>query len=258
MYFNHILMIDLYTLTHKEVSRFLRVWKQTLVPPIITIVLYLAVFGKFIGDRISVVDGVSYINFIFPGLLMMSVIMASYSNTSSSFFGAKFQKSLEELFVSPIAYWKILVGFCTGAILRGMIVGGLVFATGTLMTDIHIEHYGLALLFLFLTTLLFALLGLYNALYAKSFDDISIIPTFFITPLIYLGGVFYPISILPSFWQTVSQFNPILYMINGLRYAFIGHSDISIPLSLAILVFFIVILIGVILYLLKKGYGIRS
>ncbi len=251
-------MTDLYTLIRKEVSRFLRVWKQTLVPPIITIVLYLAIFGKFIGDRISVVEGVGYIDFIFPWLLMMSVIMASYQNTSSSFFGSKFQKSIEELFVSPIAYWKILVGFCVGAMLRGIIVAGLVFATGSLMTDIHIQSYFYAFVFVFLTSFLFALLGLLNGLYAKSFDDISIIPTFIITPLIYLGGVFYPISILPNGWQIVSQFNPILYMVNGLRYAFIGVSDISISFSIGILLAFIGIFIGVILHLLKKGYGIRS
>ncbi len=252
-------MTDLYTLTRKEVSRFMRVWKQTLVPPIITIVLYLAIFWKFIGDRISVVEGVSYIDFIFPGLLMMSVIMASYQNTSSSFFGAKFQKSIEELFVSPMAYWKILVGFCSWAMLRGLMVAWLVFITGAFMTDIQIQNFPLAFLFIFLSSLLFALLGLYNAMYAKSFDDISIIPTFVITPLIYLGGVFYPISILWEPWQTISLFNPILYMINGLRYAFIGgDSDISISLSIGILVFFITILTSVILYLLKKGYGIRS
>ncbi|MDA9129375.1 ABC transporter permease [Candidatus Gracilibacteria bacterium] len=251
-------MTDLYTLTRKEVARFLRVWKQTLLPPIITIVLYLAIFGKFIGDRISVVEGVNYIDFIFPGLLMMSVIMASYQNTSSSFFGSKFQKSIEELFVSPIAYWKILVGFCAGAMLRGIMVAGLVFVTGALMTDIIIQNYFLAFVFIFLSSLLFSLLGLYNGLYAKSFDDIALIPTFVITPLIYLGGVFYPISVLGEPWQTISLFNPILYMINGLRYAFIGVSDISVATSIGILLFFITILIAVILYLLKKGYGIRS
>jgi len=252
-------MIDLYTLTSKEVSRFMRVWKQTLVPPVITTVLYLAIFWKFIWDRISVVEWVSYINFIFPGLLMMSVIMASYQNTSSSFFGAKFQKSIEELFVSPMAYWKILLGFCIWAILRAVIVAGLVFAVAVFMTDIQIQNYFLAVLFVFLSAILFALLGLYNWLYAQSFDDIALIPTFFITPLIYLGGVFYPISILPDFWQIVSQFNPILYMVSGLRYAFIGGTpDVSVYLSFGILVFFITILTAVILYLLKKWYGIRS
>lgn len=251
-------MIDLYTLTAKEVSRFMRVWKQTLVPPVITIVLYLGIFWKFIGDRISVVEGVSYIDFIFPGLLMMAVIMAAYQNTSSSFFWAKFQKSIEELFVSPMAYWKILVGFCFGAILRAVIVAGLVFTAAAFMTDIHVAHIWLALVFVFLSALLFALLGLFNALYAKSFDDISLIPTFIITPLIYLGWVFYPISILPNFWQMVSQFNPVLYMIGGLRYAFLGESDINIYLSFGILITFITVLIVIILQLLKKGYGIRS
>ena len=251
-------MTDLFTLTYKEVSRFMRVWKQTLVPPIITIVLYLWIFWKFIGDRIDVVEWVSYIDFIFPGLLMMSVIMAAYQNTSSSFFGAKFQKSIEELFVSPMAYWKILVWFCFGAILRALMVAGLVFIAASFMTDIYIEHFGLAILFVFLSALLFALLGLYNALYAKSFDDISLIPTFVITPLIYLWGVFYPISILSDFWQTVSLFNPVLYMIGGLRYAFLWKSEIDIYLSFGILMFFITVLIVVILHLLRKWYGIRS
>jgi len=251
-------MTDLYTLTRKEVSRFMRVWKQTLVPPVITIVLYLGIFWKFIGDRISVIEGVNYIDFIFPGLLMMSVIMAAYQNTSSSFFGSKFQKSIEELFVSPMAYWKILIGFCFGAVLRSMMVAGLVFIAASFMTDIHIEHWGLGILFLFLSSMLFALLGLYNGLYAKSFDDIALIPTFVITPLIYLWGVFYPISILSSFWQTVSLFNPILYIVNGLRYAFIGVSDINIYVSFGILIVFITILVTIILHLLKKGYGIRS
>ena len=251
-------MIDLYTLTSKEVARFMRVWKQTLVPPVITTVLYLAIFWKFIGDRVDVIEGVNYIDFLFPGLLMMAVIMAAYQNTSSSFFGSKFQKSIEELFVSPMAYWKILLGFCAWAMLRAMIVAGLVFAAAAFMTDIQIQNYFLAAVFIFLSALLFALLGLYNWLYAKSFDDIALIPTFLITPLIYLWGVFYPISILPDFWQTVSQFNPILYMISGLRYAFIGQSDVSIYLSFGILIFFIILLITIILYLLKKWYGIRS
>lgn len=251
-------MTDLYTLTRKEVSRFLRVWKQTLLPPVITTVLYLAIFGKFIGDRISVIEGVSYIDFIFPGLLMMSVIMASYQNTSSSFFGSKFQKSIEELFVSPIAHWKILAGFCAWAILRALIVGGLVFAVWATMTDISIQHPLLAVAFVFLTSLVFALLGLYNALFAKSFDDVSIIPTFLITPLTYLGGVFYPISVLGQPWEFLSQFNPILYMVNGLRYSFIGQSDISVLLSLVMLFVFALWFIIVLLRLLKKGYGIRS
>ena len=251
-------MIDLYTLIHKEVSRFLRVWKQTLVPPVITTVLYLAIFGKFIGDNISVVEGVAYINFIFPWLLMMSIIMASYQNTSSSFFGSKFQKSIEELFVSPISYWKILVGFCFWAMLRSFIVGVLVYVTALFMTDIYIQNYMFAFIFIFLTALLFSLMGLVNGVYAKSFDDIATIPTFIITPLIYLGGVFYPLSVLSPFWQFVSQFNPVVYMISGLRYAFIGHSDVNIWSAILVLVVFIIVLAILLLYLLRKGYGIRS
>lgn len=251
-------MIDLITLTRKEVSRFLRVWKQTLLPPVITTVLYLAIFWKFIGDRISVTPDHSYIDFIFPGLLMMAVIMASYQNTSSSFFGSKFQKSIEELFVSPMAYWKILAWFCSGAILRAVIVAGSVFLVGIFMTDVHIDHPIYAILFVILTAMLFAFLGLYNALFAKSFDDISIIPTFLITPMIYLGGVFYPISVLGEPWQTLSQFNPILYMINGLRYSFISVSDIHIGISFGILILCNIAFIIVLMRLLKKWYGIRS
>ncbi|QFR39415.1 ABC transporter permease [Candidatus Gracilibacteria bacterium 28_42_T64] len=251
-------MIDLITLTNKEVSRFLRVWKQTLLPPIITIVLYLLIFGKFIGDKISIVEGVNYIDFIFPGLLMMSVIMASYQNTSSSFFGSKFQHNIEELFVSPIAHWKILVGFCVGAILRGMMVGGFVFLVGIFMVDLNIVSYAYMFLFLFLSSTLFALLGLFNGIFAKTFDDIAIIPSFVITPLIYLGGVFYSTDLLSPIWQAISQVNPILYMVNGLRYAFIGITDVNINLAIGILVTFIIIFISANMYLLKKGYGIRN
>jgi len=189
---------------------------------------------------------------------MMSVIMASYQNTSSSFFGSKFNKSVEELFVSPMSPWKILAGFVFGAVLRGFLVGGLVFAVGAFMTQIRIDHIFLALVFIILTSMLFAFLGLYNALFAKSFDDISIIPTFLITPMTYLGGVFYPISSLGQPWQFISQFNPILYMVNGLRYSFISVSDISVMVSLGILIVFNLAFIFVLLRFLKKGYGVRT
>ena len=251
-------MTDLYTLTYKEVSRFLRVWKQTLLPAVITTVLYLAIFWKFIWDRVDVIEWVNYIDFIFPGLLMMSVILASYQNTSSSFFGSKFQKSIEELFVSPINHWKILLGFCLWAMLRGMIVAGLVFLVGALMTDISIQNISFALIFVVLTSLLFALLWLFNGLYAQSFDDISVIPTFVITPLTYLGWVFYPIAILWEPWQFISQFNPILYMVNGLRYSFIWISDINVYVSLIILIIANMVFVILLLRLLKKWYGIRT
>ncbi|MDP2090161.1 MAG: ABC transporter permease [Candidatus Gracilibacteria bacterium] len=251
-------MTDLITLVNKEVSRFIRIWKQTLLPPVITIVLYLLIFGKFIGEKIQIIEGVSYIDFIFPGLLMMSVITSSYGNTSSSFFGSKFQKSIDELFVSPISHWKILLGFCIGGILRGALVGSLVFVTGFFMVDIHIYSFFYTFLFIILTSMLFSLAGILNAIYAKSFDDINIIPSFFITPMIYLGGVFYSISLLSDNWQIISKFNPILYMVNGLRYGFIGISDVNIYVSISIISVFIIIFSFFSLHLLKKGYGIKN
>ncbi|MBF0913902.1 ABC transporter permease [Candidatus Gracilibacteria bacterium] len=251
-------MTDLYTLIRKETIRFLRVWRQTIIPPVITIALYLLIFGKFLGDRIQMIEGVDYINFIFPGLLMMSVIMASYSNTSSSFFGAKFAGNIEELFVSPISEIKILIGFVLSAILRGIIVGGLVTVTGMFMADISIYNYFYTFVFLFLSSTLFALIGLFNGVFARNFDDITIIPNFVITPLVYLGGVFYSISILPDFWQIVSKFNPILYMVNGLRFGFIGKSDIYVELAIGILILFIILVGFINLRLLKKGTGVKS
>ena len=251
-------MIDVMTLVRKEVYRFIRIWKQTLLPPVITIVLYLMIFGKFIWDQISVINGVKYIDFIFPGLLMMSVIMASYSNTSSSFFGSKFQNNIQELFVSPISYTKILIWFCMGWALRGLIVWALVFLVWFFLTDFHIHSYFYMILFLLLTSTLFSLAGLFNGIFAKSFDDIMIIPSFVITPLVYLWVVFYSVSMLSPFWQTLSQGNPILYMVNGLRFAFIWVSDVNIFISIAIIVIFIAALVLWNLYLLKKWYGIKS
>ena len=253
-------MIDLITLISKEVYRFLRIWKQTLLPPIITIVLYLLIFGKFIGEKITIVEGASYIDFIFPWLLMMSVIMASYGNTSGSFFWAKFQKSIEELFVSPMSSWKILLGFILGWMLRWVLVWLLIFITWSFMTEINIHSYFYMFVFIILTSAVFSLAWLFNWIFAKSFDDINVIPSFIITPLIYLGWVFYPLTLLSPFWQTVSQFNPILYMVNGLRYAFIWPEFTDIKLSVAIWILFIFIFILTFLNirLLNKWYGIKS
>lgn len=251
-------MIDLYTLTSKEVSRFMRVWKQTILPPIVTIVLYLLIFWKFIWDKIDLGTWVSYIEFIFPGLLMMSVIMASYQNTSSSFFGSKFQHNIEELFVAPVAHWKILTGFCFWAVLRGIMVWICVLIAGTFMVEIQIHSYFYFATFILLSSTLFALLWLLNGIYAKSFDDISIIPSFIITPLIYLGWVFYTTDLLSPFWQNLSLANPILYMVNGLRYAFIGISDVDVFVAISMLVAFIIALVITNLWLLKKWYGIRN
>lgn len=251
-------MTDLITLVNKEVSRFLRIWKQTLLPPVITIVLYLLIFWKFIWEKIQIIEWVSYIDFIFPWLLMMSVITSSYWNTSSSFFWAKFQKSIEELFVSPISHTKILFWFCIWWILRWILVWILVFITWLLMVDIHIFSYFYTFLFLILTSTLFSLAWILNAIYAKSFDDINIIPSFFITPMIYLWWVFYSITLLSPTWQYISKVNPILYMVNGLRYGFLWISDVNIFVSISIIWFFIIIFTIVCLYLLKKWYWIKS
>lgn len=251
-------MTDLMTLVTKEIKRFLRVWKQTLIPPVVTIVLYLLIFWKFIWDKITIIEWVDYINFIFPGLLMMSVIMASYQNTSSSFFGSKFQHSIEELFVSPISHTKILIWFCIWAVLRAMLVWWLVFLAGSIMADIHIYNYFYFIVFLLLSSILFALLWLINAIYAKTFDDISIIPSFVITPLIYLGWVFYSTQVLSPFWKSISMWNPILYMVNGLRYSFLWISDVNIYFAMLILVVFITLLTIISFTLLKKWHWVRS
>jgi len=251
-------MYGLITLTKKEIQRFLRIWKQTLLPPIITTILYLLIFWKFIWERIWEIGNVDYINFIFPGLIMMAVIINSYGNSSSSFFWGKFQRSIEELFVSPMSTGSILFGYVFWAMVRWILIWILVFLTGFFMTDITIHSYFYMFVFLILTSGLFALAWLLNAIFAKSFDDVNVIPSFVITPMIYLGWVFYSIDFLSGFWQTVSQFNPILYMVNGLRYAFIGHSDVSIYLAIAILVLFITVLTLLNLHFLKKWYGIKS
>lgn len=251
-------MTDLITLVNKEISRFLRVWKQTLLPPMVTTVLYLLIFWKFIGSQISIIDWIDYIEFIFPWLLMMSVIMASYQNTSTSYFWSKFQHNIEELFVSPISHIKILLWFCIWAIIRGIVVWILIFLVWALMVDIHIYNYFYMFVFLFLSSTLFALLWLFNWIFAKSFDDISIIPSFVITPLIYLGWVFYSTALLSPLWQNISSFNPILYMVNWLRYAFIWFTDVNVYLSISILLVFILILTAANLYLLKKWYWIKN
>jgi ABC-2 type transport system permease protein len=251
-------MIDLITLINKEVFRFMRVWKQTLIPPVVTIVLYLLIFWKFIWDKISIIEWVNYIDFIFPWLLMMAVIMASYQNTSSSFFWSKFQHSIEELFVSPISHAKILIWFCVWAVLRSIIVWWLIFLVWIFMVDLSIYNYFYLFLFIILSSLLFALLWLVNAIYAKSFDDIAVIPSFVITPLIYLGWVFYSTTLLSDFWQTISSVNPILYMVNWLRYAFIWISDVNIFYAIAMLIFFIIVLIILNLVLLKKWHWIKN
>ncbi|MFT6492365.1 MAG: ABC-2 type transport system permease protein, partial [Porticoccus sp.] len=202
------------TILVKEVRRFMRIWQQTLLPPAITIALYFVIFGKLIGPRIGEMSGFTYIEFVVPGLIMMSVITNAYGNVVSSFFGTKFQRSIEELLVSPVPNYIILLGYVIGGVVRGLAVGVIVTLLSLFFTDLQVSHLGVTVAIVFLTAVLFALAGFINAVFANSFDDISIIPTFVLTPLTYLGGVFYSISMLPPFWQAVSLANPVLYMVN--------------------------------------------
>lgn len=246
------------TIVRKESVRFLRIWPQTLLPSVVTTTLYYVIFGTFIGSQITPVHGYSYIQFIVPGLVMMAVITNSFSNVAGSFFGAKFQKQIEELLVSPISPFLVVAGYVTGGVLRGLLTGILVLGVALFFTEIAIHSVLLTVGFILLTALLFSLAGLLNAIYAKNFDGISIIPTFVLTPLTYLGGVFYSVSMLPEFWQKVSALNPILYMVNGFRYGMLGISDVSVVLSLAILTLLIGTLFAANMYFFKTGRGLRT
>jgi len=246
------------TIVVREISRILRIWGQTLVPPAITMTLYFVIFGNLIGSQINDMNGVRYMDFIVPGLIMMSVIQNSYGNIVSSFFGAKFQRFIEELLVSPTPNWVILTGYCTGAIVRGLMVGAIVLVVAMFFTKIEVKHPLITLLTLLLTALTFAFAGFINAMYAKKFDDISIVPTFILTPLTYLGGVFYSISLLPPFWEKVSHFNPILYMVSAFRFGVLDVEDVPIGTSLAVMVLAAAVLGAFSIWLLHRGRGLRN
>ncbi|PHR25171.1 MAG: ABC transporter permease [Desulfotalea sp.] len=250
--------ISLQSIARKEINRIFRIWIQTLVPPVITISLYFIIFGSFIGSKLGEMNGYSYMAYIAPGLIMMAIITSSYSNTVSSFFSAKFQRNIEELLVSPTPSWVIILGYVAGGMTRGLSVGFLVSIVSLFFIRVPIYSFFYASLFAILTSFVFSLAGMINGIFAKKFDDISIIPTFIITPLTYLGGVFYSITLLPDFWQTVSKINPIVYMINGFRYGFLGTSDINVYIGAGMLVLFSIVLFSVNLYLFKKGIGIRT
>ena len=246
------------TILRKEIKRFTRIWVQTLLPPAITMALYFVIFGKLIGSRIGEMDGFSYIQFVAPGLIMMSVLTNSYSNVVSSFFSAKFQRSVEEILVSPTPNYIILLGYCMGGVARGLAVGVLVTLLSLVFTDLHIHSWVVTVAIVILTSMLFSLAGFINAVYANSFDDISIIPTFVLTPLTYLGGVFYSIHLLPDFWQGVSQLNPILYMVNAFRYGMLGVSDINVAGAFAGLLVCLAVLFIIGLHLLRVGKRLRA
>ncbi len=246
-----------YTIVRKDVVRLFRIWTQTLLPPAITTGLYFLIFGKFIGSQIAPINGHSYMQFIVPGLVMMSIIVNAFMNTAFTFFSAKFMKHIEEILVSPTPYLILILGIISGGIVRAFITGAVIIGLAMFFTHIPIFSFPIILAFFFLTSTLFSLAGLINGVFGTSFDSVSIFPTFVLTPLTYLGGVFYSVSVLPHFWQVVSLFNPILYMINGFRYGFLGTSDTSVSLSFAILCVFNLLLAGVAWWLFKTGRGLR-
>jgi ABC-2 type transport system permease protein len=251
-------LVAIRTLIRKEITRVLRIWVQTIVPPAITMTLYFIIFGNLIGRRIGTMDGFDYMQYIAPGLIMMSVITNSYGNVVSSFFGAKFGRHIEEMLVSPMSSSAIVIGHVAGGVLRGLAVGALVTIIALFFTRLEVQHPFVTASVVLLSSTVFSLAGLINAVFAKKFDDISIVPTFVLTPLTYLGGVFYSISLLPEFWQTVSKANPILYMVNAFRYGILGTSDISIEHAYAILLMFVVLLFTACVALLDRGVGIRE
>ncbi|AFC87346.1 ABC transporter permease [Frateuria aurantia] len=251
-------LIALGTIVRREVMRILRIWTQTLIPPVITMTLYFVIFGRLIGSRIGTMHGFSYMQYIVPGLVMMSIITNSYGNISSSFFGAKFGRYVEEMLVSPMPNWVILGGYVAGSVLRGLIVGILVLLIALFFTHLHIVHPLITLAAVLMGATVFSLAGFVNAVYAKKFDDIALVPTFVLTPLTYLGGVFYSVDLLPQPWRDISMVNPILYMVNAFRYGVLGVSDVGLGTAFVVMALFVLGLGAVGLRLLSKGVGLRS
>ena len=251
-------LIAFKSILNKEITRFTRIWVQTLVPPAITMTLYFVIFGNLIGSRVGLMDGFSYMAFIVPGLIMMSVITNSYSNVASSFYSAKFQGNIEELLVSPVPTYIIIAGYVGGGVTRGLLVGFIVTCVSLFFVPLQIHSIFVIITTLLLTSILFALAGLLNAIFAKSFDDISIIPTFVLTPLTYLGGVFYSTSLLPPVWETISHANPIIYMVSAFRNGFLGIENIPLFYSFTVIIGFIAVLYALVYRLISKGVGLRS
>ncbi len=254
----HKIWIAYYTMLRAEFVRIIRIWSQTLLPPIVTTSLYFVVFGTFIGSQLAPIDGFAYIQFIVPGLIMMAVITSSYMNTVSTFYFAKWTRTLDEILVSPMPNWAVTLAFVSGGVLRGLLVGVLVLIVSLFFTHLAVFNIAILILAAVLTSVLFSLGGLINGVFAKGFDGISIVPTFVLTPLTYLGGIFYSIDQFSPFWQTVSLFNPILYMINAFRYGFLGVSDINIWVCFAVLLGMLALFVGIILYLFRQGIGVKN
>ncbi|HMN34601.1 MAG TPA: ABC transporter permease [Chiayiivirga sp.] len=254
----HPNLVALHTIARREVVRILRIWTQTLIPPAITMTLYFLIFGKLIGARIGDMGGYGYMEFIVPGLVMMSIIQNAYGNISSSFFGAKFGRHVEELLVSPAPAWVVLAGYVAGGVLRGLMVGAIVFLIAMAFTRVHVPHPLVMLSSMLLGATIFSLAGFVNAVYAKKFDDIAIVPTFILTPLTYLGGVFYSITLLPGWAQSATYANPIFYMVNAFRYGLLGSSDVPLWVAYVLMFGFVALLGGFALWLLRRGVGLRS
>lgn len=251
-------LVAVYTITRKEIVRFFRIWTQSLLPSPISIILYFVIFGSLIGPRIGVIKGVPYVEYIAPGLIMMAVINNAFSNVVASFYGAKFQRNIDEMFVAPMASWAILTGFTLGGITRGCLVGLIVTVVSLVFTTLTVHHVGITLLVVLLTAMLFSVCGLINAIFSRKFDDISIVPTFILTPLTYLGGVFYSIDMLSPAWQKISYLNPILYIISAFRYGMLGISEVSITKSIVFIGVLNIVLFGLAWRLLVKGVALKS
>lgn len=246
------------TILRREVHRILRIWAQTLLPPVISTTLYFIIFGPVLGNRIGLVDGYNYVQYVTPGLIMMAVLLNSYQNVVSSFFGAKFQNHVEEMMVSPMSSHAILLGYSLGGVFRGLVIGAVVSVVSLLFADLPIVHPILTVSVAVLTAVAFALAGFINALIARNFDEVSIIPTFVLAPLTMLGGVFYSVNMLPELWQRVSYANPILYMVNAFRYGILGRSDMRIEVAFGVLLVFIIAFYSLAYFMLQRGTGIRS
>jgi ABC-2 type transport system permease protein len=246
------------TIVRKEIKRYLRIWTQTLLPSAITMSLYFVIFGSLIGSRIGEMGGFTYMQFVVPGLIMMAIVTNSYSNVVSSFFGSKFNNSVEELLVSPTPNYVILLGYVVGGISRGLLVAVVVTIVSLFFTHLHIHSYFVVVVIVLMTSTLFALAGFINAVFANNFDDISIVPTFVLTPLIYLGGVFYSMDLLPDFWAGVSKLNPLVYVVNAFRYGVLGVSDVSLPLAFGMIGMFTVLAFAYSMHLLNSGKRLRQ
>lgn len=255
---NSPILVGYYTMVRKDFVRIVRIWSQTLLPPVITMSLYFLIFGTFIGSQVQSIQGVKYIQFIVPGLVMMSVITSAYMNTVSTFYFAKWQRTIDEQLVSPMPMWTIIAGFVTGGLMRAGLVGVLVVAVSLFFTHLVVFSAWIIFAAAFLTALTFSLMGLVNGIYAKSFDAINIVPTFVLTPLTYLGGIFYSVNQLPPFFKTLSLFNPILYMVNAFRYGFLGITDVPLALSFGVMIGLVILFFGLTLFLFLRGSGLKK